>query len=71
MTNENSKKGVIIISVIGGLVITGVILFLSFSGFQGDNIENNPVAAYTSDLAPGQNNKEVKTQIKPENVAGT
>lgn len=71
MTNENSKKGVIIISVIGGLVITGVILFLSFSGFQGDNIENNPAAAYTSDLAPGQNNKEVKTQIKPENVAGT
>ncbi len=68
---ENEKKRVIIISVIAVLVITGVILFLSLSGFQNDEKGGASDTGLSSDASPGQNNKEVKTEIKPKNIEGT
>ncbi len=73
MTNGNNGKRVITISVIAILVITGVILFLSLSDFQDEpgNVKKTSNNAATSDSLPGENNKEVKTMLKPQDIEGT
>lgn len=69
MTNANSKKGVIAISVVAVLVITSVILYLSLSDFGSEKVSDvQPVVA--SDASPGENNSEVKPEMTPEEVQG-
>lgn len=73
MAMENSSKRAITISVIAIFVITGVILFLSLSDFcnDGDKAKTTPVKTDVSDSVPGENNKEVKTELTPEDIEGT
>lgn len=82
MTKQNGKKGVVTISVIAVLVFTAVILFLSISDHFGKNNkvqkvsepqniskENTP-SAIASDALPGENNKQIKAEISPEEIHG-
>lgn len=71
MIKEISKKNVIYISIISGLIIAGVIISLSLwgGGEQGDEPYQNE-AMVNSDAVPGEYNGEVKYEITPEEAAG-
>jgi len=75
MAKGNEKKGVITISIIAAFIFTGVILFLSLSGFFGKDDNKKSVSRsgtmnVNSDALPGENNKEIKAEISPEEIHG-
>ena len=84
MDKQNGKKGVVIISVVAILVFTAVILFLSLTDYFGKDDKSKkisqtktasqeksmPVIASDAVPVPGENNKEVKTEIMPEEIHG-
>ena len=71
MVRFNDKKGVIIISVIAFFVVTSVILYLSLSDYGAVSKKaDTEVASLDSAASPGENNREVKAEQKPEDVHG-
>ncbi len=72
MFKEISKKNVIYISIISGIIIAGVIIALSLWG-GGDAVKNpsvNELSVHSDAVVPGGNNKEVKHETTPEEAAG-
>ncbi|MBO5743666.1 MAG: hypothetical protein J6R68_05225 [Clostridia bacterium] len=68
MPENKSKKKVVAISIAAVLIITAVILYLSLSGYQTDS--NNNDAAVLSDSIPGENNSNIKPELKAKEVQG-
>ena len=71
------KSTVIAISIVAGLVITGLILLLSFSKpdsprkvSEDSGAESAGEFIVSSDAVAGENNSEIKKQLTPQEVAG-
>lgn len=73
MTKQNGKKGAITVSVFAVLIFTAVILFLSLSDAfnkKTESVSGKKTAEISSDAVPGENNKEIKAEILPEEIHG-
>lgn len=69
MSENKSKKKVVLISIAAIFLITAVILYLSLSDYHGDGGKTSD-ANLTSDAIPGENNSNIKSEITAKEVHG-